>query len=88
MAPPLAPPALVCEDFFGKGMVGVGRWHFGRLESGLQGYGGFWMVLGGVGWALAALVCKGMVDLGSIWVGLGEAWLSFFAREWLVSHKR
>ena len=75
----VAPPALVGEDFLDKGMVGVGRWHCGRLESGLQGYGGFWVVLGGVGWALAGLVCKGMVDLESIWVGLVELWLSFFA---------
>ena len=52
----VAPPALVSEHFLDNGMVGVIRLHFGRLESGLRGCGGFWVVLGGVGWALAELV--------------------------------
>ena len=55
------------------------------MRSSLQGYGGFWVDLGEVGRALAELVCKGMVDFGSIWVGVDGHWLGWFARvRWIV----
>ena len=67
-----------------KGMVGVGkgggRWGGGRVESSLQGYGRVWVHLGVIGWALAELVCKGVWDCGSVWVGVDGPWLSWFVR--------